>query len=65
MMDNSYNSHNFSQEDDSMFTLTELWGMVWGHKVWYVVSEDSLHVEWYSENPDDPYYNICYAYKRA
>lgn len=38
MMDNSYNGHNFSQEDDSMFTLAELWGMVWGHKVWYVVS---------------------------
>lgn len=33
-------------------------------EIWYVVSEDSLHVEWYSENADDPYYNICYAYKR-
>ena len=33
-------------------------------EIWYVVSEDSLHVEWYSESPDEPYYNICYAYKR-
>ena len=33
-------------------------------EIWYVVSEDSLHVEWYSENADDPYYNICYCYKR-
>ena len=33
-------------------------------EIWYIVSEDSLHVEWYSENADDPYYNICYCYKR-
>ena len=33
-------------------------------EIWYVVSEDSLYVEWYSENPDDPYYSICYAYRR-
>ena len=32
--------------------------------IWYVVSEDSLHVEWYSETGNDPYYNICYCYKR-
>ena len=31
-------------------------------EIWYVVSDDSLHVEWYSENKDDPYYNICYCY---
>lgn len=31
---------------------------------WYVVSEDSLHVEWYSQNEDDPYYNICFCYAR-
>lgn len=34
-------------------------------EVWYVVSDDTLHVEWYSENPDDPYYNICYIYARV
>ena len=49
--------------DDTTFQYEDEQGM--SMEIWYVVSEDSLHVEWYSENPDDPYYNICYAYKRA
>ena len=35
-------------------------------EVWYVVSEDTLHIEWYADKPtDDGYYNICYIYARV
>ena len=52
----------WKKTDEGTYQYEDEQGM--SFEIWYVVSEDSLHVEWYSENPDDPYYNICYAYKR-
>lgn len=55
-------SGTWKKTDDGVFRYEDEQGM--SIEFWYVVSEDSLHVDWYSENPDDPYYNIFYAYKR-
>lgn len=37
MTENNTNQ-NFIKEEESTITIAELWGMVWGHKWWYVAS---------------------------
>jgi uncharacterized protein involved in exopolysaccharide biosynthesis len=37
MTENNTNQ-NFIREEESTLTIAELWGMVWNHKWWYVVS---------------------------
>ena len=38
MTENNTNNQNVLREDESTITIAELWGMVWNHKWWYVVS---------------------------
>ena len=38
MTENNTTNQNYLREDESTITLAELWGMVWNHKWWYVVS---------------------------
>ena len=38
MAENNTNNQNYLRDEESTITLAELWGMVWDHKWWYVVS---------------------------
>ena len=38
MTENNTTNQNYLRDEESTITLAELWGMVWNHKWWYVVS---------------------------
>ena len=38
MAEETYRSSNFQQEEQSDFNLSDIWGMIWSYKWWYVLS---------------------------
>lgn len=37
-MENTTNKNTFIQEEEPILQLSDLWGLIWGHKVWYILS---------------------------
>ena len=37
-MENTERQTNNFQEEESIISLADLWGLIWGHKWWYVIS---------------------------
>ena len=38
MTEETYRNNNFIQEEQSDFNLSDIWGMIWNYKWWYVLS---------------------------
>lgn len=38
MTEETYRNNNFMQEEQSDFNLSDIWGMIWNYKWWYVLS---------------------------
>ena len=38
MAENNTTNQNFTAEEKSSLTLSDIWALVWGHKWWYLIS---------------------------